>query len=99
MSLKVICKLQRDIKTTELTAAAVGRDSARPRHQFDVTDAANIALFLAVFIGLWQLVYVLELWPKTLMPSPATVVSSISKLISNNSLTIGIGTTLWRLAL
>jgi NitT/TauT family transport system permease protein len=100
MNLKVICKLPRDVKRKEVAAtAALGRDSARPTHQFDVTNAANIALFLAVFIGLWQLVYVLELWPKTLMPSPATVANSIGKLISNNSLTIGIGTTLWRLAL
>jgi len=32
------------------------------------------------------------------MPSPASVVESIGKLITNNSLTIGIGTTMWRLA-
>jgi NitT/TauT family transport system permease protein len=64
----------------------------------DITDIANVALFLAVFVGLWQLVTVLELWPKTLFPSPAQVAISISELIANNSLAIGIATTLWRLA-
>jgi NitT/TauT family transport system permease protein len=73
-------------------------DTARSKRRFDVADAANIALFLAAFVGLWQLVYVLEIWPKVLMPSPASVVDSIGKLVANNSLTIGIGTTLWRLA-
>ncbi|MFL6309104.1 MAG: ABC transporter permease, partial [Nitrososphaera sp.] len=41
---------------------------------------------------------VLELWPKTLFPSPTQVAISIGELIANNSLAIGIGTTLWRLA-
>jgi len=68
------------------------------KHHFDITDVANVALFLAVFVGLWQLVTILELWPKTLLPSPAQVAISFSELIANNSLIIGIATTLWRLA-
>jgi NitT/TauT family transport system permease protein len=63
----------------------------------DIADVANTVLFLAAFVGLWQLVSVLELWPKTLLPSPASVAISIGKLIANNSLAIGIATTLWRL--
>jgi NitT/TauT family transport system permease protein len=63
----------------------------------DITDIANFTLFLAVFVGLWQLVTLLELWPKTLLPSPTQVAISIGELIANNSLAIGIGTTLWRL--
>jgi NitT/TauT family transport system permease protein len=74
------------------------KDGSRRIYRIDVTDAANIALFLAVFVGLWQLVTVLEIWPKTIFPSPAEVAVSISELIANNSLIIGIGTTMWRLA-
>lgn len=86
----------RKVASTTLTNQII--DTARSKRRFDVADAANMALFLAAFVGLWQLVYVLEIWPKVLMPSPASVVDSIGKLIANNSLTIGIGTTLWRLA-
>jgi NitT/TauT family transport system permease protein len=67
-------------------------------YRVDITDIANFTLFLAVFVGLWQLVTLLELWPKTLLPSPTQVAISIGELIANNSLALGIGTTLWRLA-
>lgn len=87
-----------DRKVASTTLTNQISDTARSKRRFDVADAANMALFLAAFVGLWQLVYVLEIWPKVLMPSPASVVDSIGKLIANNSLTIGIGTTLWRLA-
>lgn len=87
-----------DRKVASTTLTNQISDTARIKRRFDVADAANMALFLAAFVGLWQLVYVLEIWPKVLMPSPASVVDSIGKLIANNSLTIGIGTTLWRLA-
>jgi len=74
------------------------RNGGKKIHRVDATDVANAVLFLAVFVGLWQLVTVLELWPKTLLPSPAQVAISFSELIANNSLVIGIGTTMWRLA-
>ncbi|MFL6497714.1 MAG: ABC transporter permease [Nitrososphaera sp.] len=87
---------------TAATAARVGkgrlRNGGRKIYRMDTTGIANAVLFLTVFVGLWQLVTVLELWPKTLLPSPAQVAISISELIANNSLAIGIGTTLWRLA-
>jgi NitT/TauT family transport system permease protein len=87
---------------TTTTSIATGkgrwRNGGRKRYRLDTTDVANVALFLAAFVGLWQLVTVLELWPKTLLPSPLLVAISISELIANNSLAIGIGTTLWRLA-
>ncbi len=73
------------------------RNVGRKKYRFDTTDVANVALFLAVFVGLWQLVTLLELWPKTLLPPPAQVAISISELITNNSLIIGIATSLWRL--
>lgn len=75
-----------------------GKRSRVNKPRLDATDAANITLFVAVFVGLWQLVYVLGIWPKTLMPSPAQAAASIVQLVANNSLTIGIGTSMWRLA-
>jgi NitT/TauT family transport system permease protein len=107
MNLKVICRLlKEDDDNDNATAAATtsiavgkskGRNGGRKKYRLDTTDAANITLFLAAFVGLWQLVTVLELWPKTLLPSPTLVAISISELIANNSLAIGIATTLWRL--
>ncbi|MEW6604591.1 MAG: ABC transporter permease [Thermoproteota archaeon] len=67
------------------------------KRSFDVSDAANVALFLAAFVGIWQLVFLLGIWPAFLMPSPAMVVSAIGDLVENSSLQIGIGTTLARL--
>ena len=97
-----------DKDNTPATAAitssiAAGKSSTqriggRKTYRVDITDIANFTLFLAVFVGLWQLVTLLELWPKTLLPSPIEVAISIGELIANNSLAIGIGTTLWRLA-
>ncbi len=60
-------------------------------------DAANAALLLAVFVGVWQVVFMLGIWPPISMPSPAMVAESFTKLISNLSLPEGIGITLGRL--
>jgi NitT/TauT family transport system permease protein len=102
----VICRLQKEQDNTSSSAdstnEAVGKSRVkngnRRIHRIDITDVANVVLFLAIFVGLWQLVTVLELWPKALFPSPSQVAISISELVANNSLVIGIGTTLWRLA-
>jgi NitT/TauT family transport system permease protein len=100
----VICRLLKEDDDALSTAPTIGaagkssqRNGSRKIYRLDTTDVANVVLFLAVFVGLWQLVTVLELWPKTLLPSPTQVAISISELIANNSLIIGIGTTLWRL--
>ena len=103
----MICRLLKEDNNTPSTVATTTtsgaaeksrlRNGSRKIHRIDTTEIANVALFLAVFVGLWQLVTILELWPKTLLPSPAQVAISISELIANNSLAIGIGTTLWRL--
>lgn len=91
-----------DATTATTDGIIVGKDRWRSgsnkRYQLDITDVANAVLFVAVFVGLWQLVTLLELWPKTLLPSPTVVAISIGELIADNSLVIGIGTSLWRLA-
>jgi len=72
-------------------------EKRRSKSRFDVTDAANIALFLAAFVGMWQMVFLLGIWPESSLPSPATVVGAIGNLTTNYSLPIGIGVTLLRL--
>ena len=88
--------------TASTASVAAGKSSKRngasTRYGLDITDVANTVLFLAAFVGLWQLASVLGVWPKTLFPSPALVVLSVGKLIANNSLVTGIAMTLWRLA-
>lgn len=63
----------------------------------NLDDAANAALLLAIFIGIWQVVFMLGIWPQISMPSPAMVAESFAKLISNLSLPLSIGVTLGRL--
>jgi sulfonate transport system permease protein len=70
----------------------------RNKGSFDVSDAANTALFLAAFVGVWQLVFMLGIWPQFLLPSPAMVITSIANLIADSSLPIGLGVTMLRLA-
>jgi len=65
----------------------------------DLDDVANIVLFLAAFVGIWQLVFTLGIWPKVSMPSPAMVAESFVQLIQNNTLITSIGMTMWRLAI
>jgi NitT/TauT family transport system permease protein len=93
-----------DTTTTTATTDGIGvgkdrwRSGSNKRYHLDITDVANAVLFVAIFVGLWQLVTLLELWPKTLLPSPTVVAISIGELIADSSLVIGIGTSLWRLA-
>jgi NitT/TauT family transport system permease protein len=63
--------------------------------RFNLNDIANTVLFIAGFVGIWQLVYSLGIWPTVLLPSPAVVAQSFLQL--NFSLIINIGWTMWRL--
>jgi NitT/TauT family transport system permease protein len=67
----------------------------KSRHNLD--DAANAALFIATFIGVWQLVFMLGIFPKISLPSPPMVGESFTKIILNGSLPASIGITLGRL--
>lgn len=60
-------------------------------------EFANTILFIAVFIGLWQLAYLSGIWPQVSLPSPIRVVESFYELILDNTLLISIGMTLYRL--
>jgi len=63
--------------------------------RIDLNDVANTILFLAVFVGIWQLTFILGIWPRVALPSPAMVAQSFAEL--NFSLVTNIGMTMWRL--
>ncbi|MGI0025935.1 MAG: ABC transporter permease, partial [Nitrososphaera sp.] len=78
---------------------AIGQARAKGKgRSLDISDVANVALFLAAFLGVWQLIYLIGIWPSDLLPSPATAAGKISDLLENGRLTLGIGTSLLRLA-
>jgi NitT/TauT family transport system permease protein len=65
----------------------------------DVQNLADTSLFLAVFIGLWQLVFYLRIFPAVSLPSPLMVGDSFVELIQNMTLITSIGMTMYRLAI
>ena len=48
-----------------------------------------------MFVGIWQLTFILGIWPKVALPSPAMVAQSFAEL--NFSLLTNIAMTMWRL--
>ena len=67
------------------------------RKRVDLDDLANITLFIAAFIGIWQLVYLLGIWPQVSMPSPAMVAESFAGLLQDFTLIKSIWMTMYRL--
>src|SRR5919112_235910 len=65
----------------------------------DAHNLADTSLFLAVFIGLWQLVFYLGIFPAVSLPSPLMVGESFVELIQNMTLITSIGMTMYRLAI
>jgi NitT/TauT family transport system permease protein len=65
--------------------------------KLDLDNVANVTLFIAVFIGIWQIVFLLNVWPKVALPSPAMVSSSFEGLIRDRTLIDGIAVTMYRL--
>ena len=52
-----------------------------------------------MFIGIWQLIYLLGIWPKISLPSPLMVAESFYELLQNNTLILSIGMTMYRLTI
>lgn len=69
--------------------------SLKKKIKFD--EFSNTILFIAIFIGIWQLAYLSGIWPKVSLPSPLMVVESFYELILDNTLLVSIGMTLYRL--
>src|SRR6188472_4805842 len=76
-----------------------GKSSSRRNEsrKLDLDNVANVTLFIAVFIGIWQIVFLLNVWPKVALPSPAMVSSSFEGLIQDRTLIDGIAVTMYRL--
>lgn len=65
--------------------------------KLDFVGLSNTILFIAIFIGIWQLAYLSGIWPKVSLPSPIMVAESFYDLIQDNTLLVSIGMTLYRL--
>jgi len=63
----------------------------------DIDTFANTLLFIAVFLGLWQFIFLLKIFPTISLPSPLLVTESFVDLIQNMTLIISIGITMYRL--
>ena len=62
-------------------------------------DILTLIAFIAGFLALWQLVYMLEIWPKVSLPSPFAVGQTIVDLLLDFTLVKGTAISLWRLFL
>jgi NitT/TauT family transport system permease protein len=89
----------------EIDSPTIGEKNKR-RHSFfvnkykiNLTELANTILFISVFIGIWQLVYIIGIWPKISLPSPLMVAEAFYDLFQNNTLLTSIGMTMYRLAI
>jgi NitT/TauT family transport system permease protein len=67
--------------------------------KLDIEDLANVTLFIAAFLGIWQLVFMLGIWPHVSLPSPAMVAGSFVDLVKNLTLIISIAVTMYRLVI
>ncbi len=55
-------------------------------------------IFYTALIALWEFLFRLKLWPQYLFPSPGQVLEALAEGFHNRSFLIGIGTSLWRIA-
>jgi NitT/TauT family transport system permease protein len=67
------------------------------KKRISLHDLANVTLFIAAFIGIWQLVYVLGIWPEVSLPSPIRVGESFVDLFKDFTIFTAIGMTMYRL--
>jgi NitT/TauT family transport system permease protein len=67
--------------------------------KLDIEDLANVTLFIAAFLGIWQLVFMLGIWPEVSLPSPAMVAGSFVDLVKNLTLIVSIAVTMYRLVI
>jgi NitT/TauT family transport system permease protein len=63
----------------------------------DLESIGYTVLSVSVFIGIWQPVFVLGIFPRVSLPSPATVALSFVDLFTSTILFTSIGMTMWRL--
>jgi NitT/TauT family transport system permease protein len=70
----------------------------RKNHRkIDFKDAASTAAFLVVFIGIWEVIFLLGVFPIVSLPSPLMVAQSLVDLIAEGTLIYSTAVTLLRL--
>src|SRR5919197_1686633 len=69
----------------------------RETKRVDLESIGYTVLSVSVFIGIWQLIFVLGIFPRVSLPSPAMVALSFVDLFSSSILFTSIATTMWRL--
>ena len=77
-----------------------GSEKIKRRRETKGVDLESIGytvLSVSVFIGIWQLVFVLGIFPRVSLPSPATVAFSFVDLFTSAILFTSIAMTMWRL--
>jgi NitT/TauT family transport system permease protein len=67
------------------------------KYKINLHDIIYPIIFVTVFIGVWQLIFTLGIFPKISLPSPIMVTETFAKIIRNGSLPWNIGVTLGRL--
>jgi NitT/TauT family transport system permease protein len=67
--------------------------------RIDVDSIGYAVLFVSVLLGLWQLIFLLKIFPTVSLPSPAMVAQSFVDLTGNGMLLTSIGMTMLRLAI
>ena len=93
---------QQNAKEGEISLAiTLGPSSIKlkKKARLDIEDLANVTLFIAAFIGIWQLVFMLGIWPEVSLPSPAMVAKSFVDLVKDLTLIVSIGVTMYRLVI
>jgi len=79
--------------------SSLKNSNSNEKKRISLHDLANITLFIAAFIGIWQLVYVLGIWSEVSMPSPVRVGESFVGMFENFTLITSIGMTMYRLVI
>jgi len=87
-------KLQRDPHFKKWPGKIKKRRDSNSAH---LESIGYTVLSLSVFIGIWQLVFVLGIFPRVSLPSPAMVALSFADLFASAILFTSIGMTMWRL--
>ena len=72
-------------------------EKIRKTRRVDLESIGYTVLSVSIFIGIWQLVFLLGIFPRVSLPSPAMVAHSFVDLFTSAILFTSIGMTMWRL--
>ena len=71
----------------------------KAKGRIDISSLADTSLFLAVFVGVWQLDFLLGMFPAISLPSPLMVGESFLELAQSMTLFTSMAMTIYRLAI